>query len=407
MRFALLSALKDLRRMRRDPLSLAPAIGTPLLLAVLLVAIFGHEQPKPQGLIMIADQDKSILSALVLHVYTQDKLGEIFTVQQVPLDAGLRRIKSGDGSALVIIPKGFSQAVFGNEQATMQLITNPAQSILPGIAESVTSILVEGAWRLQQLAGDELKQLSGKGEPSDDMIASSSIRFRRIGEGIHKFLDPPVIKVSVEVVDPNPKRSQINTSAVMFTSMTFMSILFLAASVAGDIWKDKSFGILRQVAVSPRSLSGFLGGRIIALWTVFAIIAIVSLLVGKIWIRAEIHNAVFAVLWFTASGGALYLLFVLLHTSFRNPRGATTLSSLLMMLFGMLGGSFFPFEYMPDTLARIGRCLPNGWAMLQFKDILAGQVLPSRLAMDFCAVLGFTLLLFIVAAWQLRRKFLY
>jgi hypothetical protein len=136
MRFALLSALKDLRRMRRDPLALVTWVGGPLLIVLLLAAIFGHDQPKPQGLVLIADQDKSLLGALVLHAYTQDKLGEIFTVQQVPLDKGLRRIRSGDGSALVIIPKGFGQAVLGNQQATLQLITNPSQSILPGMVES-------------------------------------------------------------------------------------------------------------------------------------------------------------------------------------------------------------------------------------------------------------------------------
>jgi ABC-type multidrug transport system permease subunit len=80
--------------------------------------------------VLIADQDKTFLSALVIHAYTQEKLGEMFTVQQAPFEHGRRRINSGDGSALVIIPKGFSQAVFGNRKATIRLITNPSQFIL-------------------------------------------------------------------------------------------------------------------------------------------------------------------------------------------------------------------------------------------------------------------------------------
>jgi ABC-2 type transport system permease protein len=407
MRFVLISALKDFRRMRRDPLALATWIGGPLLIALLLVAFFGREQPKPQGLVMIADQDKTLLSAIVIHAYTQDKLGEIFTVQQVPLDAGRRRISSGDGSALVIIPKGFSEAVLGNRTAKMQLITNPSQSILPGMVESVTSILVEGAWRLQQLAGDEIKQLSGKDEPSDDAIAASSIRFRRLGEAVRKYTDPPIIRVAVEVVEPNPGRRQISTSALMFTSMTFMAVLFLAAGMAGDIWKEKASGTLRHVAVTPGSLAGFVGGRVLSLWVVFAIVGIVSLLAGKLLIHAEIHNSVFSVLWIATSGGAIYLLFLLLHTLFQNPRGATMLSSLLMMALGMLGGAFFPFELMPDSLARIGRYLPNGWAILQFKDILAGQTVLTGLLIDFSAALAFTTILFVVAVRRLRWKFLY
>ena len=212
MRFIFLSALKDLRRMRHDPLTLATWVGTPLLAGLLLVAFFGHEQPKPQGLVLIADQDKTFLSALVMHAYTQDKLGEMFTVQQVPLQEGRRRINSGDGSALVIIPKGFSQAVLGKQNAKIQLITNPSQSILPGIVESVTSVLVEGVWRLQQLTGDDLHQFSNDEQPSDEDIAARSVRYRHLFTDLRKYLDPPVIKVTVETIEPNPGRAQINTA---------------------------------------------------------------------------------------------------------------------------------------------------------------------------------------------------
>jgi hypothetical protein len=227
MRFLLLSALKDLRRMRHDPLTLITWIGTPLLVGVLLTAFFGREQPKPQGLVLIADQDKSFLSMLVMHAYTQDKLGEIFTVQQVPLEEGRRRIHSGDGSALVIIPKGFSKAVLGTGNAEIRLITNPSQSIMPGIVESVTSVLVEGAWRLQQLMGDDLRRLSSGNQPSDEDIAASSIRNTHLFTDMSKYLDPPAIKVTVEAVELHPGR-QINISQAMFPSMTFLAMMMLA-----------------------------------------------------------------------------------------------------------------------------------------------------------------------------------
>jgi ABC-type multidrug transport system permease subunit len=407
MHFVLISALKDLRRMRRDPMALIAWIGGPLLIALLLVAFFGHEDPKPQGLVMIADQDKSLLSAIVMHAYTQDKLGEIFTVQQVPLATGRKRINDGDGSALVIIPKGFSRAVLGRQTAKIQLITNPSQSILPGIVESITSILVDGAWRLQQIAGDDLKQLSADQPPSDETVADSSIRFRHMTEGMRKYIDPPAIKVDVAVVEPNPGRRHINMSAAMFPCMTFMAILFLAAGVAGDIWKEKAAGTMRRVVVTPSSLAGFWGGRILAMMAVFAAVGIVALLAGKVMIRMEIHSAVCAMLWIGAFGATMYMAFVLMHTFFPNQRGAAMLSNLLMMMLGMLGGSFFPFELMPESLEKIGRHLPNGWAILRFRDILNGQVLPSRMLMDFGAVLAVMAILFFVVTRRLRRNFLY
>jgi len=406
MRFIFLSALKDLRRVRHDPVTLVTWIGTPLMISLLLAAFFGHAQPKPHGLVMIADQDKTLLSALVLHLYTQDKLGDIFTVQQVPLDEGQRRINSGDGSALVIIPKGFSQAVLGKKEATIQLLENPAQSILPGIVESVTSVMVEGVWRLHQLIGDDLNRLSSGGQPSDEEIAASSVRFSHTGDGIRKYLDPPVIKVAVENTATNPGRRQVNIGEAMFPSMAFLAVLFLALGLAGDMWKEKMYGTLRHVALTPSSIAGFLGGKILAQWLIFAMVGAVSLVSGKFLINAEIHEAVVAVLWIAACGGAMYVLLVLLHTFVPSPRGAMMLANVVVMFLAMLGGCFFPFDLMPSSLAKIGRLLPNGWALIRFRDILAGQMGPVALMAGFGAVLGVTAVLFVILVKRLRWRFI-
>ena len=68
--------------------------------------------------------------------------------------------------------------------------------------------------------------------------------------------------------------------------------------------------------------------------------------------------------------------------------GASVVISILF-----LGGSFFPFEAMPDWLAAIGRWTPNGWAMLQFKAILGGGataagLLPAAAGLLAALVLG-------------------
>jgi ABC-2 type transport system permease protein len=193
----------------------------------------------------------------------------------------------------------------------------------------------------------------------------------------------------------------------MVPGMTFMAVLFMAAGVAGDIWKEKIAGTMRHVVTTPSPLSGFWGGRVLALGTVFAALGIVALIAGKVLIRADIHNAVYAVLWITIFGGALYMAFVLMHTFFANARGATMLSNILIMLMGMVGGAFFPFEFMPDSLAKIGRHLPNGWAIIRFNEILSGRILPGRLMMDFGMMLVCAALLFIVVVRRLRRNFLF
>ena len=65
MRLVFRCALKDLRRMRRDPVALGVWLGIPLLVGLTMVALFGRQEPKPQGLLLIADQDGTFVSSFL------------------------------------------------------------------------------------------------------------------------------------------------------------------------------------------------------------------------------------------------------------------------------------------------------------------------------------------------------
>ena len=205
MRLILLCARKDLRRLRRDPIGLATWIGIPLLIGLVMVALFGRGEPKPQGLLLIADQDDTFVSAFLARAYTQGKLGEMITVSNVKLEEGRKRIGAGDGSALLIIPKGFTDALLRNEPIKLELVTNPSQAILPGMIEEVTAILIDGAWYLHQFVGDDLRRFADmQGSPPDALIGEFSVKIRRLIESFGRYVDPPAIEVASEVIEQNP-----------------------------------------------------------------------------------------------------------------------------------------------------------------------------------------------------------
>ena len=71
----------------------------------------------------------------------------------------------------------------------------------------------------------------------------------------------------------------------------------------------------------------------------------------------------------------------------------------------MIGGSFFPFEAMPDWMAAIGKLTPNGWALQQLKAIILHRTDPVTLLIVFAALLSMVMVLFAVCAQRLRRGF--
>jgi ABC-type multidrug transport system permease subunit len=77
----------------------------------------------------------------------------------------------------------------------------------------------------------------------------------------------------------------------------------------------------------------------------------------------------------------------------------------LMFPLMMLGGSFFPFEAMPEWMATIGAKTPNGWALDRLKDIVFERSDASVIAIAFILLTVITALLLIVSAIRLRRVF--
>jgi ABC-type multidrug transport system permease subunit len=80
--------------------------------------------------------------------------------------------------------------------------------------------------------------------------------------------------------------------------------------------------------------------------------------------------------------------------------------NLLVFPLAMLGGCFFPFEVLPEWLARIGKWTPNGLAVVQFKDVLLGSANPWHLAAVLAGLAAAGLLAFLLALRGLRGEFL-
>ncbi len=69
-------ASKDLRRLRRDPVAVAVWIGIPVFILLLVYFVFGRRDPKPQGRLLIADEDGTILTALMASAFQREPLGQ-------------------------------------------------------------------------------------------------------------------------------------------------------------------------------------------------------------------------------------------------------------------------------------------------------------------------------------------
>ncbi len=401
-RFLWAAVRKDLTRLRRDPLGLATSLGIPLVLVTLVTLVFGGQQAVPQGRLLVADEDRSILSQVLSSAFNREPLSKMVVTETTAKEAGLRRMDSGDASALLIIPKGFQAAFLQNQPAQLELVKNPAQSILPNIIEETLSIAVDGGFYLQREAAIPLRALAGTQRPSDQTIAQVSVAFNRFGRSLAKYLNPSLIDLETNVTGEQSQNQGV--AAIFLPAMIFMGLLFVSNSHALDIWKEQSWGTLRRLATTPVSVGTLLGGRLISLTAILFAVALAGVAGMRWFAQVPVASVPLATLWLVLSGMGFYLLLVTITVYAPNQRSANVIENLVIFPLALLGGSFFPFEMMPDWMASIGRFTPNGWAVTQFKALVAGSAHAKDFAIGavYFAVAGSAL--FLITVNRMRRK---
>lgn len=343
MRFIWISALKDLRRLRREPVTVLTWLAIPTFLVMILTLVFGPRGAGPHGTLLIADQDGGPGGTLLARAFSQGALAKILTVEKVPEAEGRRRMDRGEASALLIIPAGLTAEFLQSKPVTLALVRNPAQRILPDIIEETLAIATEGA------------------------SSPASIGRR------------PVISVNATVI-PDKTELPGGFAAILLPGALFMAVFFLAGALAADVWRERSSGALRRIATTPARLGAFLGGKLLAAALVFAAIGAFGLLAAQRAMDLRIANFPAAVLWIAASGCGLYLIMLPLQSLATSERVAALLTNFPTLPLVMLGGGFVPFEWMPNSLASIGRITPNGWSVIQLRSILAGSFQPATIA---------------------------
>ncbi len=403
MPFVWTAAVKDLRILRRDPFGVLNWVGIPLCIGLLIRLVFGGGGAKPQGVLLVADQDKTFASRMLADAFESGPLGEMFKVEKVDEAEGRASIDSGGGSALLVIPKGLQDAVLNTRECHLRLFTNVGQRILPKIAEETLQGIVDGAFYLQSVAGEELRGLgSGAGSSEADTVRRA-IEARRLGLEIGRSLSPPLIDVETTVVVEKTTRTAADW---FFPNMIFLALLLMANGLSTDIWKERTSGTLRRLAMTPSSIAAFLAGRVATVAVAYCVAALASVVAAKYVAGVTVVNIAAGAAWAAVSGLAFYLLLLPLAVYSSGQRGADVRGNLLVFPLAMLGGCFFPFENMPEWMVRIGRWTPNGMAVVQFKDVLLGAANPAHLGAVLAALAVAGGLAFWLALRGLKGAFL-
>jgi len=409
MRFIWTTFRKDWRRRWRNPLEILVWVGIPLIVGLLIVLAFGGKGgPRPQAHVLVADQDDSFLSGLLVGALSQEAAGGFIRAEPVEEAEGRARMEKGGATALVLIPKGFSQAVLREEPASLALVTNPSERILPGMVEEGLSILVDGSFYVQRLIGEDLRRFAD-GPPAaadtfdDETIAAFSAKVNRLAAELKGYLSPPILRLETSV--DRKEGDGLSPGFLLLPSILFMAILFMAQGLSDDVWEEKTRRTLRRVVCSPQPVSAFLLGKTLASAALVFIVSLVALSAGYGYLRLSPATFPAALVWATLSGTMLVAAMTALQLFVSSQRAGNIVSLAIVFPLMMAGGSFFPFESMPSWLSAIGKRTPNGWALEKLKEIVLGRADASGFAASLAMVAAVIALLLWISSKRLNHGF--
>ncbi len=407
MSFLFASFRKDLARWRQDMTSVLLWLGIPFLIGGLITSMVdGGDGTSPTGVLLIHDQDESLLSGLIAGAYSQGQLGELVSVEQVSLEEGTERINAGEASGFLIIPEGFTEAFLDDKAVTLTLKTNPAQTILPGIIQDVTEILLDLGFYAQALFGPEIEQIRNADSanvPDEVFAADVAVQIQNKMDTVSPHLFPP--SFDIQIVEPPPAEPRPDVALLFMPGIVLMALLFSAQGLSGDYWKERETGTLRRLVSTPGLLNRFVYGKALAATVVIATIGGVTLVLGFLYHGLAWSKFVPSLIWVSISGVGLFAWFAALQMLFPNQKAASLLTSILLFPLMMIGGSFFPLDVLPEWIAAIGRLTPNGFVVDRLTRELTSATAGTFDANSWAIVIGLTTAGLAICTWRLQTGF--
>ena len=406
MSFLIASVKKDLARWRQDKTAVLIWLGIPFLIGGLITSMMDSGDGTPTGLLLIADQDESLMSGFIAGAYSQEQLGDLIVVEQVTVEEGEARINEGEASGFLTIPDGFQDAFLNETPVTLTLKTNPAQIILPGIIQDVTEILLDLGFYAQRLLGPEIQQIQNSDSittTEDVFVAGISVDIQNKISAVGPKLSPPLL--DVVIIEPPPAEPRPDMALLFLPGIILMAVLFSSNSLAADYWAERQKGTLRRLVSAPGVLTGFVAGKAVAALAEIGLIAAITLAIGFVYHGVAWSKFLSSLLWVSFGGVGLFAWFAALQMLFSNNRAANLVTTILLFPLMMAGGSFFPLAALPDWIAGIGRLSPNGFIVDRLSGELTAVSAWSIDAESWLVLFAMTISGLAISTWRLRSGF--
>jgi ABC-type multidrug transport system permease subunit len=365
MKQVLLIAHNDIRMFLREKMSWFWLIVIPILFSFFMgFAAPGPGNPQdPRPSLLLQNQDEGFLGGLLVAELEAQDLNLLGADHAAEAERGLR------------IPPDFTVTVQQKQQAKVQFFTlNETRDPSAAMVElrlwraliALNAALVERALD----SGDE----AVRDEPALDLVLQR----------------PNIVRVDARFAGRRPVPVKFNQSLpgnlVMMVMLNLL--IFGGSSLAGE----RQAGVLRRLVVHPIRRHELVWGKIYGRFLLGLVQSSVMLVFGAFVLKVPVFRDPLGILlivaayaWTCASFG------VLIGATAKNPDKIVGLCILAALLMAAIGGCWWPLEIAPQWLQSAAHCIPAGWAMDGFHQLISFGGTFRDIGWELAALAGFAI----------------
>ncbi|MFO7281513.1 MAG: ABC transporter permease [Thermoanaerobacterales bacterium] len=372
----------ELRRAFRDRTFLFFSLVLPVLIIVLIGTVFGEDQDLP---VAVLDADGSAASRAIVEDLDA---AEGLQVADVGSESDLRRdVRTGAVAAGVVVPAGFADDLARGE-ATIELVADPTSSATAAVQATVRAAVGDHAAVVAAA-----RTAAEEGGADEEEAARTAAR-------LAEELPGPGVTVTAVGADDEPERGNFDYTApsnvVLFT---FVNTVMAGALLA----LDRQRGIVRRLLATPHGTGTILAGIGAAKLSIALAQSALVLAVGALFFDVDWGTPVAYVPLIVLFAMVAAAVGLLVGSLARDPDQAAAVAVPAAIGLGMLGGCMWPLEIVPPVMRAIGHVAPHAWAMDAWRDLVFDHRGLGDIAVELAVLAGFTVVLGLLAARQLRR----
>lgn len=410
-----LIGIKDVKLAFRDRAALVLMLLAPFLLTLGMGLVTGRFSGSGSSgisdipVVIVNLDDGELAEALVDVFYSEDLADLVEPSLGTSPEAARQLVNEDKVAAAIIIPGGFTASIIPPSEMGMPIYVGPRELELyanpsrPTSAGIIKSILDEFMSRIDEgtIAGHtSIRQMliSGRITQGEAQAAGEEMAQRLQDAPENETL---AIKLNSSTADG--EEVEFDVLAYLAPGMALMFLMFTVSYGGRSILAEKSQGTLPRLLVSPTNATQILGGKVFGIFLtgvaqMLILIGATSLLFQLKWgdtlgVLVLVLAAVFG-----ATGWGM-----IITALARTPAQVGSVGSAMMLIFGILGGSFISLEQMPPFIQSISRITPNSWALDGFTTLALGGTL-TNLSTPITALLTMGSILFVASVFLFGRK---